>query len=130
MHTNRQFGSGQSAAGLSWEEVDCPWAVPILFDEAAMVLCAGGRVHCGPAMLAVVSQTVYVSAKVGCVSSGAVNAVAFITDLIVQDVRLDFDLVCVCVCVSVFTCQYMCEKLSVSRLTSENLKLVIAKPQL
>ena len=82
----------QGQTCLRWKEVDGSGAITVLFDEAAMVLSTGGRVHGSPAVLAVVTQAVDVAAEVGGIAIAAVHTMALVTHLVVQHIRLHFHL--------------------------------------
>lgn len=88
--TTAYLRQGQTC--LRWKEVDGSRAISVLFDEATVVLCTGGRVHSSPAVLAVVAEAVDVAAEVGGVAIAAVHTMALITHLVVQHIWLHFHL--------------------------------------
>ena len=88
---SQERGLGQHAR-LGWEDVDCPGSVSILLDETPVVLCARSGMDCRPAVLAVVAEAVDVATEVGGIAPAAVQSMALVTHLVVQNVRLDFDL--------------------------------------
>lgn len=69
-------------------EVNLTWPVGSLFDQGLVKLSSGAGVDVGPAELAVVLQTGDVSAEKGSKFSSTACTLAFITQLIIQDVGL------------------------------------------
>ena len=88
----RSLGNRTKASRLGRKVVYGPRAIPILLDEAAMVLCSWGSVHSSPALLTVVAQAVDVPTEIGGIASGTVDPAALITHLVIQHVRLHLNL--------------------------------------
>ena len=86
------FSSGKHHSRLCGEEIDGTRAVAVFLNETAVVLCTGCRVDGRPAMFAVVAKAVDVATEVGGVTTSAMQTLAFITDLVIQNIRLDFNL--------------------------------------
>lgn len=74
------------------EEINCTWAVPILFYVAAVVLGARGGVDSDPAVLTIIAQAMDVTAEVGSIMSSTLHSMTLITYLVIKDVWLDFHL--------------------------------------
>lgn len=93
MYEGGRAGLGKThAAVLGWEEVDCTGSISIFLNEATMVLGPRSRVDRCPAMLAVVSQTVDVAAKVRGITTIAMLAMTLVTHLIVKNIWFHFHL--------------------------------------
>ena len=75
-------------AWLRGEEVDGPWSVAVLLDEAAVVLRTRGSMDGSPAVLAVIPEAVDIAAEVGSIAASAVHSVALVTHLVVQHIWL------------------------------------------
>ena len=75
-------------AWLRGEEVNGPWSVAVLLDEAAVVLRARGSMDGSPAVLAEIPEAVDVATEVGSIAASAVHPVALVTHLVVQHIWL------------------------------------------
>ena len=78
---SEERGFGQQAR-LRGEEVDGSRPIPVLLDEAAVVLGPRGRVDGCPAVLAVVAETVDVPTEVGGIATTTVDPVTLVTNLV------------------------------------------------
>lgn len=74
------------------KKVDCTWAVAVLLDEAAMVLGPWGGMNGDPAMLTIVAETVDVAAEKRSKVPITIDTATFVADLIIQNIRFDFNL--------------------------------------
>lgn len=68
--------------------VNGSWAIAIFLNEATMILGIRSCMDCTPALFAVVTEAVDMTTEVWSIASTAVESMAFITHLIIQNIWL------------------------------------------